>query len=104
MNEKNAVPNITETGKTSDSNAVKVSSRRKFLGQVGAALTGGAVLGRAALASAQSDNTAFGDDISGPGHGHVGDREKNGAHYGCSERSRRASRKSSLRNAFRRSR
>jgi hypothetical protein len=70
MIEKNTIANITETGKPSDSNAVKVSSRRKFLGQVGAALTGGAVLGKAALASAQSDNTAFGDGISALGHGH----------------------------------
>ena len=61
MNEKNAVPNISETGKPSDSNAVKVSSRRKFLGQVGAALAGGAVLGKAAVASAQDYNRAGGD-------------------------------------------
>ena len=58
MNEKNAVANITETGKPAGSNAAKVSSRRKFLGQVGAVLTGGAVFGKAVLASAQSDNTA----------------------------------------------
>src|SRR5438046_4304551 len=67
MNEKNAVANITETGKPSGSNAAKVSSRRKFLGQVGAALTGGAVLGKSVLASAQSTNTTFGDGIPVPG-------------------------------------
>src|SRR5437870_1382204 len=67
MNEKNAVANITETGKSLGSNAAKVSSRRKFLGQVGAALTGGVVLGKAALASAQSNNRALGDGISAPG-------------------------------------
>ena len=61
MNEKNAVANITETAKPSGSNAAKVSSRRKFLGQVGAALAGGAVLGKAAVASAQDYNRAVGD-------------------------------------------
>ena len=68
MNEKNAVANITETGKPSGSNPAKVSSRRKFLGQVGAVLTGGAVLGKGVFASAQSTNTTFGDGIgvSGP--------------------------------------
>lgn len=59
---------MTETGKPSDSNAVKGPSRRKFLGQVSAALTGGAVLGKAVLASAESNNaTAFGDGIHVPG-------------------------------------
>jgi hypothetical protein len=61
MNEKNAVANITETGKLLGSNASNVSSRRKFLGQVGAALAGGAVLGKAAVASAQDYNRAVGD-------------------------------------------
>jgi len=69
MNEKNAVPNITETEKPSDSNAFKVSSRRKFLGQVGAALAGGAVLGKGLLASAESSNIALGDGIRVPGRG-----------------------------------
>ena len=61
MNEQTTVANITETGKPSDSNAAKVSSRRKFLGQVGAALAGGAVLGKAAVASGQEYNRAVGD-------------------------------------------
>ena len=61
MNEKNAVADVTETGKPSGNNAAKVSSRRKFLGQVGAALAGGAVLGKAAVASAQDYNRAVGD-------------------------------------------
>ena len=61
MNEKNAVANTTETGKASGSNVSRVSSRRKFLGQVGAALAGGAVLGKAAVASAQDYNRAVGD-------------------------------------------
>lgn len=69
MNEKNAVANVTPTEKSSDNKATNTSSRRRFLGQIGAALTGGAVLGKAALASAQSDNTAFEDAISGPVHG-----------------------------------
>jgi hypothetical protein len=66
MNEKNAVANITETGKPSGRNAAKLSSRRKFLGQVGAVLTGGAVLGKAVLASAESNITTLGDGIRAP--------------------------------------
>ena len=61
MNEKNTAANVTQTGKPSDNNATNVSSRRKFLGQVGAALAGGAVLGKAAVASAQDYNRAVGD-------------------------------------------
>ena len=57
MNEKNAVANVIETGKPSGNNAAKGSSRRKFLGQIGAALAGGAVLGKAAIASAQDYNS-----------------------------------------------
>jgi hypothetical protein len=66
MNEKNTVADVTETGNLSANNAGKGSSRRKFLGQIGAALTGGAVLGKAALVSAQSNNPALGDGISAP--------------------------------------
>src|SRR3954454_3729118 len=61
MNEKNTAANITETGKSSGNSRAKVSSRRKFLGQVGAALAGGAVLGKAAIASGQDYNRANGD-------------------------------------------
>src|ERR1700730_819966 len=68
MNEKNTVADVTETGNSSANNAAKGSSRRKFLGQVGAALTGGVVLGKAALASAQSNNSTLGDGIIAPGH------------------------------------
>jgi hypothetical protein len=66
--EKNTVADVTETANPSANNAAKGSSRRKFLGQVGAALTGGVVLGKAALASAQSNNPALGDGngISAP--------------------------------------
>jgi hypothetical protein len=67
MNMKNAAANVTEGGKPADNNAASGLSRRKFLGQVGAALTGGAVLGKAGLAVAESSNTAFGDGIRAPG-------------------------------------
>ncbi len=39
-------------------------SRRKFLSQIGAALAGGAVFGKAAVASAQSYNPAIGDGVT----------------------------------------
>jgi hypothetical protein len=61
MNEKNAVADVTQTEKPSGSSATEVSSRRKFLGQVGAALAGGAVFGKAAVASAQDYDRAVGD-------------------------------------------
>ncbi len=64
MNMKNAAANVTEGGKSADNNAVKGPSRRKFLGQVGAALTGGAVLGKSVLASAQSSNTGLTEGVS----------------------------------------
>jgi hypothetical protein len=67
MNEKNSVANANETGKPG--NTVKAPSRRKFLGQVGAALTGSALLGKAAFASASSDDSSFKDAILAPGHG-----------------------------------
>jgi hypothetical protein len=63
MNKKTGVVNANETGKSSANNAVNVPSRRKFLGQIGAALTGGALLGKGVLASAQSTNTGSGDGI-----------------------------------------
>ncbi len=66
MNEKNAVANVTETAKPSGNNAAKVSSRRKFLGQVGAVLTGGAVFGKGVLASAQSSETTLREGIHVP--------------------------------------
>ena len=54
MNKNNsAVSNVTEIAKPAANQTVKGPSRRKFLSQVGAALTGGAVLGKAALLSAQ---------------------------------------------------
>ncbi|PYK52485.1 MAG: hypothetical protein DME51_00050, partial [Verrucomicrobia bacterium] len=67
MNEKNGVANANETGKPSGNSAVKAPSRRKFLGQVGAALTGGALLGKPFLASAQSSTANLGDGILVPG-------------------------------------
>src|SRR5216117_2849612 len=42
------------------------TSRRKFLGQVGAALAGGAVLGKAAIASGQDYNPAIRENILSP--------------------------------------
>jgi len=68
--EKNAVADVTKTGSPLAHNAAKGSSRRKFLGQIGAVLTGGAVLGKAGFASAQSNTATLGDGISSPGHGH----------------------------------
>ena len=67
MNEKNTVADVTETGNPSTNNAAKGSSRRKFLGQVGAALTGGVLLGKASLASAQSDASGTADGVRLPG-------------------------------------
>ena len=66
INEKNTVANVTETGNPSTNNAVTGASRRKFLGQVGAALTGGIVLGKASLASAQSDASGAADGVQLP--------------------------------------
>jgi hypothetical protein len=66
MNAKNTVADVTKTGNPSTNNAVKGSSRRKFLGQVGAALTGGVVLGKAHLASAQSDASGSRDVVRLP--------------------------------------
>jgi hypothetical protein len=66
MNEKNTVANVTQTEKPSDNSGTNVSSRRKFLGQVGAALAGGAVLGKTAVASAQDYNRAAGETIALP--------------------------------------
>jgi len=70
MSDKTNVADITETGDVSANNPTRGPSRRKFLGQVGAALTGGAVLGKAALASATSENGGFVDRTNAPGHGH----------------------------------
>ncbi len=69
MNMKNAAANVTEGGKSADNNAAKGPSRRKFLGQVGAALTGGAVLGRSVLASAESTNTRLTEGVGVSGRG-----------------------------------
>jgi len=57
----------SETGNPSTNNAAKGSSRRKFLGQVGAALTGGVLLGKAPLASPQSDASGTADGVRLPG-------------------------------------
>src|SRR2546430_12752024 len=67
MNEKNTVADVPGTGTPSSNKAAKGSSRRKFLGQVGAALTGGVLLGKAPLASAQSDASGTADGVRLPG-------------------------------------
>ena len=60
-NKKNRV--ATDAGSPQHS-ASKGPSRRKFLSQVGAALAGGAVFGKAALASGQSSPGVIGDGIA----------------------------------------
>src|ERR1043166_9384168 len=67
MKTKNTVADVTQTGNPSTNTGAKGSSRRKFLGQVGAALTGGVVLGKATLASAQSDGSGATDGVRLPG-------------------------------------
>jgi hypothetical protein len=57
-NEKRSHSDQTETSTGCDNNHARGSSRRRFLGQVGAALAGGAVFGRSAIAAAQSENSA----------------------------------------------
>jgi hypothetical protein len=47
--------NLTERANPSSNNAAKGATRRKFLVQAGAALTGGVILSKAPFASAQSD-------------------------------------------------
>jgi hypothetical protein len=65
MNQNDTVSlDLAKLGKSPTTN--HETSRRKFLGQVGAALAGGAVLGRAAIASGQNYNPAIGDGISSP--------------------------------------
>lgn len=66
MNEKNTVADVSQTENPSENGASEMSSRRKFLGQVGAALAGGAILGKAAVASGQDYNRAGGDTIALP--------------------------------------
>jgi hypothetical protein len=70
MNEKKGLANASETGKPSPGNPARGPSRRKFLGQMGAALTGGAVLGKAALVSAASENSGLRESTNTSGHGH----------------------------------
>jgi len=66
MNEKNAAGIITERGKPSGNNTGKECSRRKFLAQAGAVLTGGSLLGKAGLAFAESSDTSFEGGIGAP--------------------------------------
>jgi hypothetical protein len=66
MNEENSlVADSPESGNAQKQTATANGpSRRKFLSQVGAALAGGAVFGKAAVASAQSYNPAISDGIA----------------------------------------
>ena len=66
MNKTPSIADITEREKNVSHHRTKGTSRRKFLGQVGAALTSGAVLGKAGLAFAQSSNTTIAEGIRGP--------------------------------------
>src|SRR5215472_11358849 len=66
MNKRNPNANITEGRKPAERDADQGPSRRKFLGQVGAALTGGVVLGKAPLALAQSDASTATDGARMP--------------------------------------
>jgi hypothetical protein len=66
MNEKNSIADAPETGNLPTNHTAKGASRRKFLGQVGAALTGGVLLGKASLASAQPDASGGADDVQLP--------------------------------------
>lgn len=63
-NKNNSEVNPKKTETSSDNSSNNGPSRRKFLGQVGAALAGGAIFGKAAVASAQSYNPAIGDGIA----------------------------------------
>ena len=55
---------VTTDAGSPQHSASKGPSRRKFLSQVGAALAGGAVFGKAALASGQSSPGVIGDGIA----------------------------------------
>src|SRR5262249_34864161 len=55
-------PNDSKTPSPNDQSNNR-SSRRRFLGQVGAALAGGAVLGKLPQAAAQSLNPRIGDGL-----------------------------------------
>src|SRR5712691_4188267 len=67
INEKPTPPKSSDAGNPASNNpAAKGSSRRTFLGQVGAALTGGVVLGKATVASAQYTSPAIGDGLTPP--------------------------------------
>ncbi len=62
--EKKSHSDQTETSTAPNNNQGRGSSRRRFLGQVGAALAGGAVFGRSAIAAAQSDSSVLNGPIT----------------------------------------
>src|SRR4029077_13735132 len=63
---------------TGPKNGDSGSRRPKFLGQCGAALAGGAVFGKAIMASAQSDKPGIGEPLpsAGSDHSRVEDAKK----------------------------
>ncbi len=66
MNQNDTVsPKLAQLEKGLNTTTNNGTSRRKFLGQVGAALAGGAVL-KTAIASGQNYNPAIGDGIASP--------------------------------------
>jgi hypothetical protein len=73
QDETSIVPNNNDRG----------SSRRRFLGQVGAALAGGAVFGRSAIAAAQSDNLVLNSPIAPRGSDHSRVEESKRIRYTC---------------------
>jgi hypothetical protein len=78
----NHAAKITGPNKNGD----RGSSRRKFLGQVGAALAGGAVFGRSAIAAAQSDNSVSNDLITPLGSDHSRVEEAKRIRVNCANR------------------
>src|ERR1051325_8417867 len=69
MNRKTNATDVTEAGNSSPNNAGnRCSSRRKFLGQIGAALAGGAVLAKTGVAATEHPELTLASDV-GPMNG-----------------------------------
>ena len=82
-NEKKNHSDQTEASTSPNDNADKGSSRRRFLGQVGAALAGGAVFGRSAIAAAQSGNPGLNPPVAPPGSNHSRVEEAKRIRFTC---------------------
>jgi hypothetical protein len=82
-NEKKPDTDQRETSTPPSKNRERGSSRRKFLGQVGAALAGGAVFGRSAIAAAQSDNPGLPDLMAPLGSDHSRVEEAKRIRFNC---------------------